>query len=220
MRILAISGSPRGRQSATRKLVEQVLEGAKSAGAEVELVDVSETNIAYCTACGACHISGKCPVRDDFGPVRQKLQECDGLVLASPNYFNTVTAQLKSVLDRLSSEIHCQMFLGKYACSVSTAGGPEFDLVNDYLDGVLVRLGCSCIGGVGASMAIPGSFDKAMEEALSTGKDLVAAINEKRAYPEQEPIHAAMCERFKMLIKFNKDNWPHEYQYWLAKGWL
>lgn len=220
MRILAICGSPRGRESSTRRLIERVLEGAKSAGADVELVDLSETNVAYCIACSACHVTGNCPVDDDFEPVREKILACDGLVLGSPNYFNTVTAQLKSVLDRLSGEIHCQKFLGKYGCSVSTAGGPEFDLVTDYLDGVLLRLGCSVVGGVGGSVSVPGSFDKAMEAATALGKDLVKAIEQKRDYPEQEPIHAAMHERFKMLVSFNKDNWPHEYEYWRAKGWL
>lgn len=220
MRILAISGSPRGRQSSTRQLIERLLEGAKSAGADVELIDLSELNVAYCTACGACHVSGKCPVKDDFEPVRQKMLACDGLVLGSPNYFNTVTAQMKSVLDRLSSEIHCQEFLGKYACSVSTSGGPESELVTEYLDGVLVRLGCSAVGSVSASMSMPEALAKAEEDAVALGRELVQAIEQKRAYPEQEPVHRAMRERFKMLVSSNKDAWRHEYDNWRAKGWL
>jgi multimeric flavodoxin WrbA len=220
MRVLGICGSPRGRESTTRKLIEQVLEGAKSAGAEVELIDLSQIDVGYCTACGACHITGNCVVKDDFEPVRRKMLACDGLVLGSPVYFNTVTAQLKSVLDRLSSEIHCQEFLGKYACSIASAGGPEFDLVNDYLNGVLVRLGCSVVGGVGASMSIPGSFDTAQQESLALGRELVEAIEQKQAYPQQEPIHAAMHVRFKRLVGSNKDNWPHEYENWHAKGWM
>jgi len=219
MRILAICGSPRGKQSSTRRLIEKVLEGAVSAGANTELVDLSEVAVSYCKACGACHVSGNCPIQDDFEPVRGKMLACDGLVLGSPNYFNTVTAQLKSVLDRLSSEIHCQEFLGKYACCVTTAGGPEFDMVNDYLTGVLVRLGCSAVGSAGAGMSIPGSFDQAQQDALALGRDLVNAIQEKRAYPEQEPVHKAMHERFKHLVSLNKDTWRHEYDR-RANGWL
>jgi hypothetical protein len=49
---------------------------------------------------------------------------------------------------------------------------------------------------------------------------LVEAIEQKQAYPQQEPIHAAMHVRFKRLVGFNKDNWPHEYENWHAKGWL
>ncbi len=220
MDILAICGSPRGKQSSTRKLIERVLEGAGAAGAGTELVDLSEVTVDYCRACGACHVTGTCPIKDRFEPVRQKMLACDGLVLGSPNYFNTVTAQMKSVLDRLSSEIHCQEFLGKYACSITTAGGPECELVTDYLNGVLLRLGCSAVGGIGASMGIPGSFDKAMAEAVALGKDMVTAIEQKRAYPEQEPVHRAMRERFKMLVSSNKDAWRHEYDNWRAKGWL
>ncbi|MGA1061462.1 MAG: NAD(P)H-dependent oxidoreductase, partial [Ilumatobacteraceae bacterium] len=38
----------------------------------------------------------------------------DGIVLGSPVYINSVTAQLKLVIDRLADAIHCQMFEGKY----------------------------------------------------------------------------------------------------------
>lgn len=113
MRILGISGSPRGQESNTRKLVERVVEGAKSVGAEAELVDLSEMNIAYCVACNACHITGKCTRKDDMIELHQKMLTCDGLVLGSPVYFSSVTAQLKTVIDRLSDVIHCQHFLGQ-----------------------------------------------------------------------------------------------------------
>lgn len=220
MRILAITGSPRGRQSTTRQLVELVLEGAKSAGAEVELIDLSEIKVGYCTACMACHIGGKCPIKDDFAPVLDKMLSSDGLIFGSPNYFNSVTAQLKTAIDRLSGPIHCQQFLGKYACSVGSAGGPEHELVTTYMNDILIRLGCAVVGAVGASPGIPGSLDTAKEAASVLGRELVEAITEKRAYPEQEAVHAAMHERFKYLVNANKDNWPYEYQYWQSKGWL
>ena len=220
MKIVALCGSPRGSESATLRLTQELLNGAMAAGADVELVDVTKINVAYCRGCGACHIVGTCVLKDDFEDVREKLLACDGLVLASPNYFNSITAQLKTALDRLSGEIHCQEFLGKYGCAVATAGGPESDVVNDYLDEVLLRLGCSTVGSVGASPAMPGSMDKTLEEAQALGKELVKAIAEKREYPEQEPSHAAMLERFKMLIGFNKDVWRHEYEYFQGKGWL
>lgn len=220
MRILGICGSPRGRQSNTRRLVEDVLQGAKASGAEVELVDLSELELAYCKACGSCHISGACPLGDAFEPVRARMLLCDGIVLGSPNYFNSITAQLKTALDRLSDCIHCQSFLDKYACSVATSGGAEYDLATEYMNGVLMRLGCWVVGSAGGSVAIPGSFDAARKNAAELGAELVQAIREHRTYPQQESVHAEMHERFKRLIQFNKDNWPHEYDYWKSKGWL
>ena len=220
MRILGISGSPRGHRSGTRRLVERVLEGAQAAGAEVELVDLGEVNIAYCVACDACHASGTCSRTDEFAPLREKLLAADGLVLGSPLYFNSVTAQLKTVIDRLADVIHCQLFLGKYACSVCASGGAEHDLGVSYMNGVLVHFGCTVVGGAGASRSIPGSFEAGERDAAALGRDLVQAIQEKRTYPEQDVVHAEMHGRFKRLITLNKDHWPHEYAYWRARNWL
>jgi len=220
MRIIGISGSPRGRQSNTRRLVQRVLEGALACGAEAELIDLGEVNVGYCTACGACHVSGKCPVKDDFGPVREKMLAADGIVLGSPLYFNAVTAQLKAVIDRLSHVVHCQLFLGKYACSVATSGAPEYELATTYMNDTLVRLGCTVVGSAGAAPGIPGAMEAAERDAMALGADLVKAIGEHRTYPEQEAVHAESRERFKRLIAFNKDNWPYEHECLSERGWL
>lgn len=138
MHIIGISGSPRGRRSETRRLVEKVLEGARAAGAEVEFVDLGDVRIDYCVACDSCHITGTCSRDDEFEPLREKLLAADGLVLGSPLYFNSVTAQLKTMIDRLAEIIHCQLFLGKYACSVCVSGGEEHDVGTSYMNDLLL----------------------------------------------------------------------------------
>ena len=81
MKILGICASPRGAKSTTLKLVEKALEGAKAAGAEVELVDVCKLDIEYCNACGICHKNGKCCKKDDFQALYRKILAADGLVM-------------------------------------------------------------------------------------------------------------------------------------------
>jgi multimeric flavodoxin WrbA len=220
MRILGISGSPRGLRSNTRRLVERVLEGAKSAGADVELVDLSGIDIAYCIACDLCHVKGTCSRVDEFGPLHAKMLDSDGLVFGSPVYFSAVTAQLKTLIDRLPQDIHCQTFLGTYACSVATAGSPETEETLAYMNNVLVRLGCTAVGSVGSAVAVPDSMLAAEQDAVAMGKDLVKAIQEQRRYPEQDAVHALMHERFKRLVTFRKDEWKYEYEYWDSKDWL
>ena len=220
MRIIGVSGSPRGRQSNTRKLVERVLEGAREAGAEVELVDLGEMKIEYCVACDYCHAKGPCSRKDEFAPLRERMLAADGLVFGSPLYFDTVTAQLKTLIDRLPQVVHCQQFLGKYACSVATSGSGDYQMAIDYMNGVLMRLGCSIVGGVGGAVAIPGSLQAAELSALALGRDLAQAITEQRQYPDQEPVHADMRERFQRLVTFRKDDWAWEYDYWKQQGWL
>ena len=220
MRIIGISGSPRGRQSNTRKLVERVLEGARGCGAEVELVDLGEMKIDYCIACDHCHAKGPCSRQDEFSPLRERMIAADGLVFGSPLYFDSVTAQLKTLIDRLPQVVHCQQFLGKYACSVATSGSGDYEMAIRYMNGLLMRLGCSVVGGVGGAVAIPGSLQAAEQDALALGRDLAQAITEQRKYPDQEPIHADMRERFKRLVTFRKDDWVWEHDYWNERGWL
>ncbi len=220
MRIVGISGSPRGRQSTTRVLVERVLEGGKEAGAQMEFIDICAVKVAYCTGCGACHVTGKCPLKDEFGAIQEKILAADGIVLGSPLYFNSISAQLKAAIDRLSMPIHCQMFLGKYGCSVASAGAPEPELATDFMNQLLTRFGATVVGSAGVAPAIPGAIEKAEQDALALGRDLVKAIKEKRTYPEQEAVHAQMLARFKMLMTMNKDCWPYEYGYWAERDWL
>ncbi|KQC14418.1 MAG: iron-sulfur protein [Methanosaeta sp. SDB] len=220
MKILGINGSPRGAKSTTLKLVETVLNGAKEAGAETKLIDLCSLNIDYCDACGVCYKNGKCVHQDDFGKVYEEIMASDGLVLGSPVYFGSVTAQMKTMIDRMSDAIHCQLLLGKYTCSVSTAGSQGHQEVEDYINRIMVAMGASAAGSAGADMAVPKGMDEAIERAFKLGQTLVSDIENKTVYVEQEEIHRMMRDRFGKIITANKDEWTHEYEHWTKMGWL
>ena len=149
MKILGINGSPRGSRSQTLRLVNAVLDGARSAGADVEFVDICRLDIEYCKGCTVCYERGECVKFDDFPGLYEKMLASDGIVLGSPNYIDSVSAQIKTMLDRMADAIHCQAFVGKYGCAVSTAGGSGADEVVAYLNGVLQTLGANTVGGIG-----------------------------------------------------------------------
>ncbi|MDD3857971.1 MAG: flavodoxin family protein [Methanoculleus sp.] len=221
MKILGINGSPRGSRSQTLRLVRAVLDGAESAGAEVELVDVAKLRIEYCNGCTVCYERGDCVKKDDFAELYQKMLESDGIVLGSPNYINSVTAQIKTMLDRMADAIHCQMFIGKYGCAVSTAGGSGADEVVAYLNRVLQTLGANTVGGVGVVLGgDPETIVPAEGRAYELGRKLARAIEKKETYPDQEELHAAMLEGMRALVTANKDRWHHEYDYWREAGRL
>ncbi|HID93221.1 MAG TPA: flavodoxin family protein, partial [bacterium (Candidatus Stahlbacteria)] len=100
MKVLGIVGSPR-KGGNTDTLVREVLKGANSKGAETEKVYLGDLNIRPCDACGLCSENGKCVVKDDFQLIFQKIKESDGVVLGSPIYCSTVTAQTKALIDRI-----------------------------------------------------------------------------------------------------------------------
>ncbi len=219
MRILGINGSPRGSKSQTLRLLSAVLDGARSAGAEVEMVDVCKLRIEYCNGCTVCYERGECVRKDDFTGLYQKMLESDGIVFSSPNYINSVTGQVKTILDRMADAIHCQIFTGKYGCAVSTAGGSGADEVADYLNSVLQVLGANTVGKVGVVLGPdPEAIIPAERHAYELGRALVDAILNRTTYPEQEELHAAMTDRMRRLVIANKDRWHHEYEHWSRIG--
>ncbi len=219
MKVLGICASPRGSKSTTVKLVQAALDGAKAGGAEVELVDLCELDIEFCNACQVCFKTGKCIHKDDFQAIYDKILAADGLVWGSPNYFHTVTSQMKTLIDRMADAVHCQLLTGKYCCSVAS-GGSNYDQVTTYLDALMVGFGAFVTGNVGVAMAQgPGALDEAEAKAVLLGKSLASDILSKRDYIEQRKMQKETREYFKRLVKMNKDSWEHEYEHWNRLNW-
>jgi multimeric flavodoxin WrbA len=221
MKVLGLNASPKGRESRTLQLVRAVLDGAASEGAGTELVDIYELDIGYCTACGVCYATGECTLIDDFPDLFGDMMNADGIVLGSPNYIDSVTAPMKAVFDRMADAIHCQMFTGKYGCSVCTAGGSHQDEVVAYMNHVFTTLGGTSIGGVGVAVGRdPSALGRAEKEAYTLGKKLAQSIRGEHAYPEQDTIHEQRRDYFCQLIRYNKVQWAHEYDWWVQMGWI
>ena len=99
-KVLILSGSPR-KNGNSDILCDRFAQGAREAGNDVEMIRVSEKKIGYCKACYYCQNSGgKCAVKDDMGEILQKMIDADVIVLASPVYFYSIDAQLKTLIDR------------------------------------------------------------------------------------------------------------------------
>jgi multimeric flavodoxin WrbA len=221
MKIIGINGSPKREKSQTRLLVLGVLEGARQAGADVTFVDICGLDIKYCTACGTCYAKGECIHDDDFPALLEKMLDADGIIWGSPNYINSVTAQLKTLIDRMADSIHCQSFTGKYGCAVSTAGGSMADEVADYMNATMLHLGATTVGTVAVLVgADPNAILPAERQAKDLGRKLADAIRTRWMDPVQEQQHRERREYFKRLVMFNKDIWKHEYDYWKGIGEL
>jgi len=219
MKVLGLNASPKGKESQTLRLVVAVLDGAEVEGAETELLDVCDYEIGFCTACGTCYAKGECSQIDDFPDIFDKMLDADGIVLGSPNYIDSVSAQMKVVFDRMADAIHCQMFSGKYGCSVCTAGGSNEMEIVGYMNRVLGNLGAQVVGGVGVAFkGNPDAILPAEKKAYELGRDLADAIRTKRSYPDQEANLRARRDYFCQLVAANRDKWPHEYDWWVQAG--
>lgn len=105
MKIIAINGSPR-KNGNTATLLKNALEGAAKQGAETEMISLYDLNFKGCISCFACKLKGgksygKCAYRDEASQVFEKIFEADALLLGSPLYFESVTGEMSSFLERL-----------------------------------------------------------------------------------------------------------------------
>jgi multimeric flavodoxin WrbA len=97
--ILILKGSPREKgNSAT--LAERAAAGAREAGAQVESVYLHGLDIRPCDACDQCRDTNMCVIQDDMNGIYPKLAAADAILLASPVYWFTYSAQLKLCIDR------------------------------------------------------------------------------------------------------------------------
>jgi multimeric flavodoxin WrbA len=100
--IVAIYGSPR-RKGNTATLLKKTIEGARDSGAEVEEIVLRDLKISPCLEIYGCMQAGECAIKDDFQIVRDKILASQGLILASPVFFYSVSSHTKILMDRFQS---------------------------------------------------------------------------------------------------------------------
>ncbi len=99
MMVLGIYGSPR-QGGNSDLLLDKVLEGAGSAGAEIQRVYVREMKLSGCQECGGCDKTGECVIPDEMQQIYPKLIDSEILFLSSPIFFYGLPSQAKALVDR------------------------------------------------------------------------------------------------------------------------
>ena len=97
--VLVISSSPR-KGSNSDLLCERFAEGARDAGHAVTLIRLAEKPVAPCLGCYACSGGKPCVRKDDAPAIVDAMLRADVIVLGTPMYFYTMSAQLKALIDR------------------------------------------------------------------------------------------------------------------------
>lgn len=107
MKVVGISSSFHA-GSNSGLLVENILAGAKSAGAETEYISLKEVSVKPCTGCSVCKAEGKttCIQKDDFEKIITAIKGADAVVFGSPVYFGRANAPFLNFVDRLFSQMN------------------------------------------------------------------------------------------------------------------
>ena len=181
MKVIALNGSARGKKGVTWKLLERFLQGLEEGGAETHVIQLKDLTISYCNACLTCmhKTPGDCAIKDDMDTIYPHFKESDLFVMATPVYVDTMSAQMKAVMDRCI----CGMdpFLRIDAADrvrhpfswtmpekfflISTSGFPEpesFTLLIQTFRAQAANFGCEPIGEI----CVPGSIALQMAPQL------------------------------------------------------
>lgn len=98
--ILILSGSPR-KGGNSDLLCDEFMRGAVESGNQTEKIFLRNKKIGYCTSCYYCLKSdGVCAIKDDMAEIIEKMHWADVIVMASPVYFYSIDAQMKTFIDR------------------------------------------------------------------------------------------------------------------------
>ena len=139
MNILILQASPRANGN-TAWMAEEYKNAAEAAGHKVTLVNVSRKKIAGCMACEYCHNKGNgaCIQKDDMQELYPMLAEAEVLVLASPIYYFTLSAQIQASIQRFYSVMKpasvkkTALLLSSHSPNVYDAAIAEYRLITGF----------------------------------------------------------------------------------------
>ena len=174
-KVLILSSSPRlGGNSDT--LCDEFLKGALEAGNEAEKIFLRDKKINYCTGCNTCSRYGKpCPQKDDAAEVIEKMIAADVIVMATPVYFYTMSAQMKTLIDRCCG-LYTKMNDKEFYFIVSAAEDNKeamlrtIDTFQGFLDCLENPTIKGCVFGLGVWHVGDIAGHPALQEAYEMGK--------------------------------------------------
>lgn len=170
----------------TEILVREALAGARSKGADAELVLVAGKTINPCDGCDVCIKNGVCRINDDMKEIYEKILNSDGIIFGTPAYFMNVSGQAKIIIDRTYSLAHERKLRGKVGGVVIAADREAgVTLSNLYSFFIIHRM--LVAGGTighgrkkGEVKEGVGLYGKAIREANAVGRNVVRLIKQIR----------------------------------------
>jgi multimeric flavodoxin WrbA len=97
--LVAVIGSPR-RHGNTVDLVDAALGELERCGCRCSRIRLADLHVDACAAHENCAELAACAFDDDMAGVLDQVYGADGLILASPVYYEDVTSQMKAFIDR------------------------------------------------------------------------------------------------------------------------
>ncbi len=140
MKALGIYGSPR-KGGNSDLLLEEVLKGAQSQGAEISTIRPFKMDIQACSECGGCDKTGICIIKDDMQALYPQLEEADIIFMATPMFFYGMPSTLKALIDR------CQALWNKRMLTKPPEKRKSYDSGSGYMVAIGATKGANLFEG-------------------------------------------------------------------------
>lgn len=176
-KVLILSASPR-KGGNSDLLCDEFLRGAVEGGNTAEKIFIRDKKISFCIACDYCvRNKGICAYKDDMADILEKMIAADVIVMASPVYFYTMDAQMKTIIDRTVARY--TEITDKEFYFIVTAADSDISAMVRTIEGFRGFTYClndatekGIIYGVGAWQVGDIKGKSSMQEAYNMGKNL------------------------------------------------
>lgn len=176
-KILVLNASPRSGGNSDA-LCGEFIRGAVDGGNKIEIINLRDKNINYCMGCIVCQDSGgACVHNDDMGEILDKMISADVIALATPVYFYSMCAQLKTLMDRTFAKY--TKIKNKKFYLISTAADTDDSTFDGTIQGFRNFLYClhgAEEAGIILAGGVYGTGDiknhKALEQAYKAGRNI------------------------------------------------
>jgi multimeric flavodoxin WrbA len=135
-KVVVFFGSPR-KNGNTARLVQQAMDGAKAAGAEVTSYYLNDEGIRGCQGCGYCRGHEGCATKDALSPMYEEIKRAGGIIAGFPIYFGNISGQSKVWIDRLYPMLGGEFsprYPGKKAVTVYSQANNDNDMFKKAID--------------------------------------------------------------------------------------
>ena len=186
--VLGLVGSP-NKAGRTNELVSAALEGARSEGATIELIQMSDCVVAACKDCvpWVCNTNQKCTYEDkDFELLSKKILECGALVIGTPVYWGDTTGMVRYLFLKMYRVYAGSVQLkGLPALGIAIAGGSGNGLTTG-LKPIYHFLRTMQMRAIEPLPATRFDFDKALKEAELSGRRLAKMVPSRAPFKSSE----------------------------------
>jgi multimeric flavodoxin WrbA len=223
MKVTAFVGSARKKH--TYDAAERFLKNLQSlGGVEYEIVMLCDCDLRVCRGCKSCLDRGEelCPLKDDRDLLIRKMNESDGIVLASPNYSFQVSAIMKIFLDRLGFVFHRPRFFGKTFTGIVAQGVYGGKEIVKYLDFVGAGLGFNTVKGccIGTREPVTVKRQRDNDRKLDRLSRKFHARMMLNKFPTPSLLFIMIFRMSRTSIRLMLDETWRDYQYYREEGWF